>query len=75
MKKLLLPILALAALALPARAGTLNTTQFGKYAEFTASGNVSGNVVVKNLPVPVHSSAANIGGLDYNDIGLTKQAA
>ncbi len=58
-----------------AGAGTLDTTKFGKYAEFTASGNVSGNVVVKDLPVPVHFSAANIGGLDYNDIGLTKQAA
>ena len=78
MKKLLLPflpLLALAALALPAKAGTLDTTQFGKYAEFTASGNISGDVNVANLPVPVHFSAANIGGLDYNDIGLTKQAA
>lgn len=58
-----------------AGAVTLDTTQFGKYAEFTASGNVSGDVDVKNLPVPVHFSAANIGGFDYNDIGLTKQAA
>ena len=75
MKKLLLPLLSLAVLVLPAEAGTLDTTKFGKYAEFTASGNISGNVVVKDLPVPVHFSAANIGGLDYNDIGLTKQAA
>ena len=75
MKKLLLPLLALAALALPARAGTLDTTQVGKSAEFTASGNLSGNTEVANLPVPVRFSAANIGGLDYNDIGLTKQAA
>ena len=75
MKKLLLPLLALAALALPVRAGTLDTTKFGKYAEFTASGNVSGGTAVANLPVAVHFSAANIGGLDYNDIGLTKQAA
>ena len=74
-RKLLLPLLALAALALPARAGSLDTSKFGKYAEFTASGNISGDVVVKDLPVPVHFSAANIGGLDYNDIGLTKQAA
>ena len=75
MKKLILPLLALAALALPVRAGTLDTTKFGKYAEFTASGNASGGTAIENLPVPVHFSAANIGGLDYNDIGLTKQAA
>ena len=59
----------------PASAGTLDTEQFGKYAEFTASGNVSGGTAIENLPVPVRFSAANIGGLDYNDIGLTKQAA
>ena len=59
----------------PVLAGTLDTTQFGKYAEFTASGNVSGGTAIENLPVPVHFSAANIGGLDYNDIGLTKQDA
>ena len=58
-----------------AGAVTLDTTQFGKYAEFTASGNVSGGTAIVNLPVPVHFSAANIGGFDYNDIGLTKQAA
>ncbi len=56
-------------------AGTLDTTQFGKYAEFTASGNASGGTAIENLPVPVRFSATNIGGLDYNDIGLTKQAA
>ena len=75
MKKLLPPLFALAALALPARADALDTTRFGKYAEFTASGNASGGTAIENLPVPVHFSAANIGGLDYNDIGLTKQAA
>ena len=52
-------------------AGTLDTTQFDKYAEFTASGNASGGTAIENLPVPVRFSAANIGGLDYNDIGLT----
>ena len=61
--------------AVPTEAGTLDATKFGKYAEFTASGNVSGSTVIENLPVPVRFSAANIGGLDYNDIGLTKQAA
>ena len=75
MKKLIVPLFALAALALPAWAGTLDTTQFGKYAEFIASGNASGGTAIENLPVPVRFSVANIGGLDYNDIGLTKQAA
>lgn len=73
--RLALSLLLFAALTLPAKAVTLDTEQFGKYAEFTVSGYAGGNTAVADLPVLVRFSAANMGGLDYSDIGLTKQAA
>ncbi|MBR1921847.1 MAG: DUF2341 domain-containing protein [Kiritimatiellae bacterium] len=58
-----------------AGAGTLDTTKFGKYVEFTVSGYAGGNTAIANLPVLVRLSAANVGGLDYNDIGSTAAEA
>ena len=64
MKKLLLPLLALAALALPARAVVLDTTPFGRTIQFTASG-YAGASTLENFPVLVRLSDAS--GFDFAD--------
>ena len=72
MKKLLLPLLALAALALPARAqGTIprpdeSIAEFARGVKFTVAGYNGGTEVQTNFPVLVRLSTA-ITGFDYGD--------
>ena len=63
-RKLLLPLLALAALALPARAAILDTTPFARKIQFTASG-YAGASTLENFPVLVRLS--DVSGFDFAD--------
>ena len=73
MKKLLLPLLALAALALPARAqGTIprpdpTVAEFARGVKFTVAGYNGGTEVQTNFPVLVRISEAGISGFHYSD--------
>ena len=64
MKRLLLPLLALAALALPAKAAILDTTPFAKRIQFTARG-YAGASTLENFPVLVRLS--DVTGFDFAD--------
>ncbi len=63
-RKLLLPLLALAALALPARAVILDTTPFARKIQFTASG-YAGASTLENFPILVRLS--DVSGFDFAD--------
>ena len=75
MKKLLLPLLALAALALPARAQQAvaiprpdpAVAEFARGVKFTVAGYNGGSEVQTNFPVLVRISEAGISGFHYSD--------
>ena len=75
MKKLLLPLLALAALALPARAQQTVTiprpdpavAEFARGVKFTVAGYNGGTEVQTDFPVLVRISEAGISGFHYSD--------
>ena len=79
MKKLLLPLLALAALALPARAQQTVTiprpdpavAEFARGVKFTVAGYNGGTEVQTDFPVLVRISEAGISGFHYSDFYTT----
>ena len=71
-RKLLLPLLALAALALPARAAianleTIQPAGFSRGAVLTVT-NYTGSAALENFPVLVRISESGISGFHYSDM-------
>ena len=73
MKRILLPLLALAALALPARAQVTipcpdpSVAEFARGVKFTVAGYNGGTEVQTDFPVLVRISEAGISGFHYSD--------
>jgi hypothetical protein len=72
MKKLLLPLLALAAFALPARAAidleAIQPDGFARGVAFTVNGYDANRPPLTNFPVLVRISETGISGFDYEDV-------
>ena len=72
-RKLLLPLLALAALALPARAAisdleAIKPNGFSRGVVLTVDGYDASRTTLTNFPVLVRISEAGISGFDYDDL-------